>query len=64
MRWPQHRQMRIFNKPRVARPMLPTLRTWPCLAAVCLVGLSEWAALCRSRGVDAWHASRRRVRRG
>jgi hypothetical protein len=56
MQAPQHRQMQPFDKAVTPRPALAMLRAWPCLAAACLAGLQEWAALCRSRGVDAWRA--------
>ncbi|MBC7726021.1 MAG: hypothetical protein H7242_00145 [Microbacteriaceae bacterium] len=56
--------MNIIDQPVLPRPFLPAARAWPGLAAACLVGLLEWAALCRSRSVDAWHASRHRVSRG
>ena len=56
--------MQSFAKPVLPRPSLPATRAWPGLALACLVGLFEWAALCRSRSVDAWQASRHRIRRG
>jgi hypothetical protein len=48
--------MHFFDK-TLPRPALPPLRAWPCLAAAALAGLLEWAALCRSRGVDGWRSS-------
>jgi hypothetical protein len=49
--------MPSVDKPLLPRPALPAPRVWPGLVAACLMGLLEWAALCRSRGVDAWQAS-------